>query len=304
MVFMNPFKISMPSNIALIKYMGKTNSAQNLPTNASLSYTLNHLLTTVTLTPIDADQDRWGDGVTLNTQEQQRFLQHLQFIKTMFSCHIYFQVHSENNFPANCGLASSASSFAALTACAIKACGISLSAAELAALSRQGSGSSCRSFFGPWVLWTDDVVQATPLPYPDLQHCVIVVSREKKAVSSSLAHQRVISSLLFATRAQRAENRLANLITSLQQHDWQQAYNLCWQEFWDMHALFETCGQPFGYLLPESLAVLHYLQNYWRQHHDGPLITMDAGPNIHLLFRTNQTQMMAEIKQFFVGKVI
>jgi diphosphomevalonate decarboxylase len=304
MVFMNPIKISMPSNIALIKYMGKINSAQNLPTNASLSYTLNHLLTTVTLTPIDADQDSWDDDVMLNAQEKQRFLQHLQFIKSQFSCQINFQVHSENNFPANCGLASSASSFAALTACAVKACGISLTAEELAALSRQGSGSSCRSFFGPWVLWTDDVVQALSLPYPDLQHCVIVVSREKKVVSSSLAHQRVISSLLFTNRAQRAEMRLEKLTMSLQQHDWEQAYYLCWQEFWDMHALFETCDRPFGYLLPESVAALLYLQNFWGQHQDGPLITMDAGPNIHLLFRADQTQMMAEIKQFFAGKII
>ena len=48
----------MPSNIALIKYMGKTDSSVNLPTNPSISYTLNHLLTRVELTEIDS-QDHW-----------------------------------------------------------------------------------------------------------------------------------------------------------------------------------------------------------------------------------------------------
>ena len=38
-----------PSNIALIKYMGKKDENSNLPDNSSLSYTLNNLLSTVKL---------------------------------------------------------------------------------------------------------------------------------------------------------------------------------------------------------------------------------------------------------------
>ena len=38
-----------PANIALIKYMGKENEHTNSPANPSLSYTLPHLLSHVTL---------------------------------------------------------------------------------------------------------------------------------------------------------------------------------------------------------------------------------------------------------------
>ena len=48
---MSKWVASAPSNIALIKYMGKTDEQDNRPTNRSLSYTLNHLRTTVELTP-------------------------------------------------------------------------------------------------------------------------------------------------------------------------------------------------------------------------------------------------------------
>lgn len=38
---------SAPSNIALIKYMGKTDAVSNKPTNVSISYTLDELKTFV-----------------------------------------------------------------------------------------------------------------------------------------------------------------------------------------------------------------------------------------------------------------
>ena len=51
---------SAPSNIALIKYMGKIAGSGNQPTNASLSYSLDHLRTIVQLEPIAGPEDRWA----------------------------------------------------------------------------------------------------------------------------------------------------------------------------------------------------------------------------------------------------
>ena len=53
-------EVSAPSNIALIKYMGKQNSSSNVPTNASLSYTLENLRTTVRMDAISGDKDQWA----------------------------------------------------------------------------------------------------------------------------------------------------------------------------------------------------------------------------------------------------
>lgn len=78
-----------PSNIALIKYMGKVNTTTNIPTNASLSYTLDHLLSFVELEIHDKAFDCWepfargeNNHFELAQQGQQRFLAHLEFFET------------------------------------------------------------------------------------------------------------------------------------------------------------------------------------------------------------------------------
>lgn len=299
-------EISMPPNIALIKYMGKKDETKNIPSNASLSYALDKLKSTVRLIDleIESDCDQWDSSCQLSETEKTRFIHHLNFLRKYFNVKQSFKIYSGNNFPSGCGLASSASSFAALTQCAITAFGVKISISEMAALSRHGSGSSCRSFFSPWALWKNETVEAINLPYQNLIHHVIVVSNSKKDISSSEAHRRVQTSLLFSGRDKRAESRLEYLLQSFEDKDWAKSYKILWQEFWDMHALFETAEESFGYLLPDSLFVLNYLRNYWISYQDGPLITMDAGPNIHVLFREDQFEQAEKIKQFFESKFL
>src|SRR5690606_32124285 len=115
-----------------------------------------------------------------------------------------------------------------------------------------------------------------------------VVSATEKQVSSSEAHIRVTSSLNFIGRTERAEKRLESLIQAFTRQDWVQAFEICWAEFWDMHSLFETSQPSFGYMTKESMEVLNILKDFWTREGDGPLVTMDAGPNIHLLWREDQ----------------
>jgi len=292
-----------PSNIALIKYMGKLDHKRNIPSNSSLSYTLNNLRSTVELTLIDTKTDQWKPleqdnlpALQLNHAGQERFLQHLVFLKQYFQYSGHFIVRSANNFPQGTGLASSASSFAALTTCAVQALAEltdaePISTEQIAILSRHGSGSSCRSFFSPWALWTADNIQAIELPYPNLIHHVVLISEAVKQVSSSQAHQRIQTSPLFTTRTQGATENLKHLLEALQKKNWHTTFSVCWQEFTDMQQLFTSAKPAFSYLTPASEQALEYLQTYWQDNDDGPLVTMDAGPNIHLLFRPDQAAL-------------
>jgi diphosphomevalonate decarboxylase len=63
---------------------------------------------------------------------------------------------------------------------------------------------------------------------------------------------------------------------------------VCWDEFLDMHELFETSEPPFAYRDAGTGAVLDACRTAWERDGDGPLVTMDAGPNVHLLFRQGQ----------------
>lgn len=303
-----------PSNIALIKYMGKKDVETNTPINRSLSYTLNKLLSSVVLEKHSGKQDFWeplvipGMGsITLSLEAQKRFLRHLARLKATMGYTGAFIVRSNNNFPHSSGLASSASSFAALTKCALLALS-ELTSTELpsietqAQLSRLGSGSSCRSFFSPWALWDVDEVRAVDLPFNDLVHQVIVISHDEKKVPSTEAHLRITTSPLYPTRSEQAEHHLKSLLHSLESSDWKSAQQICWREFQDLHHLFTTCTTPFTYFTEKGNAALSTLQELWQREGDGPLITMDAGPNIHLLYRADQEDMANKFKrEYLVG---
>lgn len=304
-----------PANIALIKYMGKKDASSNNPDNSSLSYTLNNLLSTVKLEAIDASEDAWeplltpgAPEFTLSTAGQKKFLNHLARLKKHFAYEGSFLVQSCNNFPHSSGMASSASSFAALTRCAAAALAeltqkVIPSVDEQAYFSRLGSGSSCRSFYAPWSIWQENEVREIDLPYPQLLHQAIVISSEKKDVSSSDAHQRVKTSKSYETRSARAEENLSSLLNAFTNQDWTSAYQICWREFQDMHQLFNTCEEPFSYISDDSLIVLNELEQFWEKKGDGPIVTMDAGPNIHLLYRPDQLELAREFKrEYLTGK--
>lgn len=298
-----------PSNIALIKYMGKKDVENNIPINSSLSYTLNHLLSSVMLECHPGKKDFWEPldipgtpTFNLSIDAQERFLRHLARLKDLVNYSGAFIVRSNNNFPHSSGLASSASSFAALTKCAVLALseltGTPIPSIETQAqISRAGSGSSCRSFFSPWAFWENESVKAIDLPYKDLIHSAIIISHDKKEVSSSEAHQRIRTSKLYSSRSERAEQNLKTLLRALEARDWESAYHVCWREFQDLHSLFSSSKQPFAYITEKSEAALISLQELWQREGDGPLITMDAGPNIHILYRPDQAEMAQKFKQ-------
>ena len=301
----NSWKARAFANIALIKYMGKI-SQGNTAANSSLSYTSPVFFSEVELVLSESDV---YVGSLCDVQATERFLNHLQYIKNHYGFDGGFEVRSSNSFPSSCGIASSASSFAALTLCAANAIA-AITGKEppspdlLADLSRVGSGSSCRSFYEPWALWQGDKVKAVKFPLCSLEHFVVVVCDKKKQVSSSSAHARVVGSALFQGRPERAEQRLTELTGALSAKLWRQAFDLVWAEFWDMHALFETSMPGFSYLQPDSIKVLSYVRDFWHEHGDGPLVTLDAGPNIHLLFRDDQAHiqksMLAKLRADYV----
>lgn len=277
-----------PSNIALIKYMGK--GENGAPCNSSLSYTLNDYWTEVSLKK-NALEDVFVNGYEFSKQAEDRFLAHLSYVKKQFGYKGFFAITSKNNFPHSAGIASSASSFAALTACAIKAMGIELSREQIANISSKGSGSSCRSFFSPWCLWKQNKIERPDIRIAELKHDLILIDSAQKSVSSTAAHRLVKSSLLFEGRAQRAELRLHELMSALNNDAWLDAYQICWEECADMHALFETSRPYFRYIQPKTLEYLNLIDTFWKDNKDGPIVTIDAGANIHLLWRTDQCEL-------------
>src|SRR3712207_5551809 len=117
-----------PSNIAFVKYWGMADAALTLPYNESVSMNLDNCSTTTSVT---FDSRLEADEVTIAWFEQpprvatgrpyERVVAHLDRIRARAGLELRASVQSSNNFPADAGIASSASGFAALTAAAAAA---------------------------------------------------------------------------------------------------------------------------------------------------------------------------------------
>ena len=314
------FEAQAPANLAFIKYIGKASEITNTPTHPSLSWTLNHLISHVQLefrkkqqpdiylpfknlkqnNLIEQKPTLSQAQSHISLHAQNRFLNHLKYLKSQFGLEQTFIIRSQNNFPSDAGLASSASSFAALTKAFVKALqkltGQHLTDEQCAYLSRRGSGSSCRSFFSG-CLWMPDG-RIFPIAFPqDWIHTAVLVSQEKKAVSSSEAHKMVLTSPLYKNRPKRAIKRLSDFMLQLKHKDWEKLHKIAQAEFRDMMDLFHTASPCFSYLTAHTMTVLNIVDRLWQENRDGPLVTMDAGPHVHLIWRKDQKHLMLQIKR-------
>src|SRR5262249_53245236 len=140
---------------------------------------------------------------------------HLDVLRQRLNMNQRARVESANNFPMGTGIASSASSFAALTVAGVAAAGVSLTERELTTLARLGSGSASRSIPAGFVEWhagtthEESFAESIAAPdYWDLVDVVAIVSDAHKVVSSGEGHQIAKTSDLQAARVAGAGERL------------------------------------------------------------------------------------------------
>ena len=256
--------------------MGLAQPEQKIPANASLSYTLSHLRTVVTVESAAIEQIKVPIGHT-------RFVNFVNILKENFGVTENLAIESNNNFPAACGIASSAASFAAITA-AIASYAQQPLNSQVIAFSRFGSGSACRSFYQGFVKWEQKDITPIELPYSELAHAVLLLDKTPKKTSSSTAHKLVQSSPLYKARLENVNHRLPALVTAISNKDWALSGEIITEEYLEMHALFTSAKPSFNYRSELCIQVESFCQSYNNIFGHKPWITLDAGPNIHLLF--------------------
>jgi diphosphomevalonate decarboxylase len=128
---------------------------------------------------------------------------------------------------------------------------------------------------------------------------VVLLKSEPKQVSSSDAHSRVRTSPLWEGRIERAESRVRNMTVALRRGDLVTVARISWSEAWEMHSLFHTCVEPFSYWEPGTIELLHWLTPKIRES-SPPIVTLDAGPNIHILVdQKDRDRWLQELRENF-----
>lgn len=280
-------------NIAFVKYWGKrhTGTAReklNIALNKSVSMTLSDLRTYTTVEFGDYDRDQ----IIMNGEEvrDERVIDHLNLIRREADIDKKAKVFTENNFPTASGIASSASGFAALTVAACKAAGLDYGERDLSILSRQGSGSACRSIFGGYVVWKKSKIssesyaeQLADENYWELRDLIAVVSEARKKVSSIDGMSMTVqTSPLYMARLEEADKNANHAIEAIKNKDFDSLGQTIEYDSLLMHATMITTTPALLYWAPPSVAIMHAVVDM-REEGIPAYHTMDAGPNVHVI---------------------
>ena len=321
------FTWSVPSNIALVKYWGKTGN--QIPANASVSFTLNACKTITSMAferkenSVDYSFDFLFEGLPKESfhPKIEKFFdavqQYLPFIKDY-----HFTIDSRNTFPHSSGIASSASGMAALA--------MNLMSLErelnpdmddeyfyqkASFLARLGSGSACRSVKGEMVVWGQhaEIEGSSDLfgvefdgevadIFKDYQDAILLVDKGEKQVSSTVGHGLMKGHPFAAQRFAQAHENLSKLKTALADGDINTFIEVVESEALTLHAMMMTSLPYFILMKPNTLEVINKIWQY-RQDTGVPVcFTLDAGANVHVLYPEQYADKVLEfIKAELVG---
>lgn len=226
------------------------------------------------------------------------------------------RIVSENNFPTAAGLASSAAGFAALVRAIANLYELPSSPTDLSRIARQGSGSACRSLFGGYVAWqmgekedgSDSLaVQVAPASHwPTIRALILVVSAEKKGVSSTSGMQITVStSSLFPHRAKVVVPKHMELMTkAILDKDFQTFAEVTMKDSNSFHSTCADTYPPIFYMNDVSKAAIRVVEGINAK--AGKLVaayTFDAGPNAVIYYEEENTAAVAGAVKSFLGGV-
>lgn len=300
-----------PSNIAIIKYWGKY--GRQLPKNPSFSFTLNEAYseTTVKYAPKGGvDQgieiDFYFEGQP-NEAFKTKIVKFLESITDIFPFlrQLKLEISSRNSFPHSAGIASSASAMSALALCL---CTIEHEIfgtlpndeeyeRKASFIARLGSGSACRSIYSGSAIWGEsgEVEGSSNLyaiPYAAQMHeifstfhdDILIVSKAEKSVSSRAGHALMDGNLYADNRYTQAKQRFHRLLSILKTGDVEAFGRIAESEALTLHALMMTSNPPYVLMRPNTLQIIEKVQQFRKETAQPLYFTLDAGPNIHLLY--------------------
>ena len=315
-----------PSNIALVKYWGKRHF--QLPENPSISFTLSKSFTETEIEYRYKPEkgisfDFYFDGKE-NREFGGRIGKYLSVLRLFFPFieNLHLKIMSRNSFPHSSGIASSASAMSALALCI---CSIEKQMfgtlqdenkflQKASFMARLGSGSAARSVWPGFVVWgkTDAVAGssdelATPLSvkssdsFSGIKDAILITSPGKKKISSSAGHGLMEKHPFAEARYRQANENIVLLIKALKEGNKSEFIKIVENEALTLHSLMMSSNPGFTLMNEKTWKIIDEIRSYRETTGRFIAFTLDAGPNVHLLYSEKDK---TEIREFIEQKLV
>ena len=314
-------KTKAPSNIALVKYWGKREL--QIPINPSISFTLSKSATQTRIEITPKQNKVLSIDFKFESRPQKTFESKIKFFFTRiieycpWILNHHFKIDSKNNFPHSSGIASSASSMASIAFGLMQLenliCNNHISEEEhklkASFLARLGSGSASRSIEGPLVIWGESKCFSTSNDYYGLSinqlidvhqvfttfcDTIIVIDKNPKRVSSSIGHQMMNDHPFYNGRIAQANNHILSLREILINGDLESMIPIVEREALSLHGLMLASSNYYLLMQPNTILVINKILDYRTSSKLPIMFSLDAGPNVHLLYPLNVKEQVME----------
>ncbi len=330
---------SSPSNIALIKYWGKEDKLLQIPLNNSLSLTLGGFRTHTQVrvlgrflphgheTSARPFSHKFAlkneDGIEIENIISDKMIKFLDAILFPFAPEISLSVQSQNFFPTGCGIASSASGYAALVGAIADLLQIKriFNREEqhywITQWARLGSGSATRSgmlgdddLFVCWErilengevkLTTTEKIKHHPLWDRNLCHWVVVLDKTPKEVSSSQGHLLSKNTPLQIVRLAQIQQSYQTLKKAIEEFNFSVVAQLSEQDAFAMHAVMQSSQPAARYLTTPVAQFISHFVSFRNRNNLNCFWTLDAGPNVHLVALKNAESSVEHFLDDYMG---
>lgn len=323
-----------PSNIALVKYWGKKDG--QIPTNASLSFTLSKSLTETIVEFSPASEKDFKLEFFLDGESNEKFAEKTSvYFNSLtntfpFINQLDFKIHSKNTFPHSAGIASSASGMSAIALCL---CDIERKYFDdfssedkflkrVSYFARLGSGSACRSIYGGLVSWGEiegvrntsnmfgsRLTKNVDSVFVDFHDSILIVDAGEKKVSSTVGHGLMNSNPFSKGRFVQAEQNIQSLLKVLSSGNLKEFVKIVETEALTLHSMMMTSEPYFLLMKPNTISIIEKIWEFRENTEIQACFTLDAGPNIHLLYPDENKKEVrsfidSELMQFTVNHTV
>jgi diphosphomevalonate decarboxylase len=178
-----------------------------------------------------------------------------------------------------------------------------------------GSGSASRSVYGGWVLWGETPLitnssndYAVPISdyanfvFNTYYDAILIVNSGVKQVTSSEGHRLMESNPFKEVKFMTGKQNALELINALKSGNEKVFRNIAENEAMSLHAMFLTSIPYYILIKPETLQIIDRLNGFRKDSGLEFSFTLDAGPNIHLLYPESvRERLIAFIKSDLIS---
>ena len=273
----------------LVKYHGMRDERLRMPYHDSISVCTAPSETTTTVAFDDSlDGDRYvvdGESVTGHGAERIRTV--VDEVRDRAGLDAPVRLDSENSFPTNVGLGSSASGFAAAAMALVEAAGLGLDHPTVSTIARRGSASAARAVTGGFsdlaagLTDADCRSERVDVPQAFEDDLRVVTGLVPSYKETDQAHSEAADSHMFQARLAHVQGQLARMREALGAGAFERVFELAEKDSLSLAATTMTGPSGWVYWQPRTLEIFETVREL-REEGVPVYFSVDTGASVYV----------------------